>query len=439
LLVVVDYGRALALATRYLDVVGTERSGPGAMEVLLQIATVLLATGEADRGWALHSIVLDRTDVGDNPLVRADAVLATGPSALGGTSAPDQIRQAEELLALLPADEHRRRIQLLCWAAHHRLNLGQLDPAMALLAEARHDLARWPSSSLRGLVLSVYAQAAHLIDHPFPSDAFAELRGHARLTGDVVAEAGTALLALGQAFVEGSIADVEAARHELDDVAEMMPRPDLRWMVGATAAAIHLAVGDLETASGLIDEAECTGRKRRVEMAEPVARLQQSLLMWQRGQLGQVSELLSGIVRQGGASPLTLALAGQAALQNDDPAEAHEMFDRILVFDSPLQSSAQTWPAVVALTARLAAQLDHEAVAATRRMFVPHLRPRRGTGLAIHGIAYFGTVDLALAHIDASGDAPDQRCSFESAAALERERGMAWWADEAQNQRCDST
>ena len=100
--------------------------------------TVLLATGAAERGWALHSIVLDRTDVVDNPLVRADVVLATGPSALGGTSAPDQILQAEELLALLPAEEHRRRIQLLCWAAHHRLNLGQLDPAMALLAEARH-------------------------------------------------------------------------------------------------------------------------------------------------------------------------------------------------------------------------------------------------------------------------------------------------------------
>ncbi len=436
LLAAVDYGSALVLADRYLEVVGTERSDAVAVAALLQVATVLLATGQVDRGRALHAIVLDRTSVIDDPPLRSDALLASGPSALGGTSAARQIEQAEEMLRLLPADEHRRRIQLQCWAAHHHLNLGELADAMDLLDQAQRELAGSPSSSLRALVLSVRVQATHLIGHPFPSSAFGLLRGHAALTGDVVAEAGVALLALGEAFVSGSLDDVAAARDSLADVAEIMPRPDLRWTVLASKAAMQLASGDLESAAEVAADAASFGHRMSVEMAEPVARLQQSLLMWQRREFGPLSEVLTALGRRGDASPLTIVLAAHAAMQAGDRVVACEMFDRLDAFDALLESSAQTWPAVAALTARLAGELgEPEVVAAASRHLTRHLRKRRGTGLAVHGVAYFGTVDLAMAFMDSCSGDPGARVeAFESAAALERDRGMSWWMDEAVRQ-----
>ncbi len=220
------------------------------------------------------------------------------------------------------------------------------------------------------------------------------------------------------------------------DVAKIMPRPDLRWTVQASKAAMKLASGDLDTAAEVVADAAAFGHQMSVEMAEPVGRLQQAMLLWQRGELGQLSEVLIALGRRPDASPLTTVLAGHAALQAGDRAGADEMIGRLDEFDALLESSAQTWPAVAALTARLAGESgEPEVVAAASRHLTHHLRKRRGTGLAVHGVAYFGTVDLAMAFMDSCSGEPCARVeAFESAAALERDRGMSWWMDEAVRQ-----
>ena len=244
------------------------------------------------------------------------------------------------------------------------------------------------------------------------------------------------LKAAGHAFVNEWLDHVEVAQRALADLTEIMPRPDFRWTVLASEGAMCLARGDLESAAVAIAEAESMGRSSGVEMAESVARLQQSVLHWQRRKLGGFFEFLCDLARRSDATPLTVVLAGHAGVQSGERDVAMEMFGRLERFDGVLESSAQTWPAVAALTPRLAVELgEPDAVAALNLQLAGHLTQRRGSGLAIHSFAYFGTVDLTLAFIDAcSADRCDRAEAFEVAALLERDRGMSWWMGEAVGQ-----
>ena len=212
LLIQVESAAARELADRYLG--STAGTGPSALEARLQAATALIATGDVTGGRATLMPLIDEARPSADRRLLADAILAAGPLTTGGREHRDLARDAEELAATLPRSEGRRRVQLACWAAHHRLNRGDRVGALYLL-ELAESASQTPSATmLRGLIAGVRAQSDTLVG-PGPGPArrsLAELRELAECRHDFSAEVAARVLGAGHAFAEGTLADVATER-----------------------------------------------------------------------------------------------------------------------------------------------------------------------------------------------------------------------------------
>ena len=176
-----DNEQAASMGRRYLTLTTDDRS-PASLEAKLRIATVLIAGGSVAEGSSLLDALAPRARATGNPVLRTDLVLARGPLQTGGLHANEIATEAEELLTQLPPAEIDRRVQLACWAAHHRLNQGNRAQALDLLAGVEHLELPASSPHLRGLVLAIRAQAdLMLVTGPGPDAARQSMRRAAPL------------------------------------------------------------------------------------------------------------------------------------------------------------------------------------------------------------------------------------------------------------------
>ena len=123
------------------------------------------------------------------------------------------IRDAEQLTDTLPATESRRRVQLACWAAHHRVNRGEAVAAAYLLQRAEEASVATPD--LHGLILAVRTQAATLVgSRPGCDQAIARRAAGVRPIDRRPRRRRRRALLLSsrQAWVEGTLADVADVR-----------------------------------------------------------------------------------------------------------------------------------------------------------------------------------------------------------------------------------
>jgi tetratricopeptide (TPR) repeat protein len=421
-----DYGAAYELADRYLTEVGTVRTAHAATVTLLHVVTVLMGTGDP-RAAALHRIVLERSSGLSDPRLRAGVLLASGPIETGAATSRDTIGEIVGLLDVLDPDDPRW-VQLAAWAAHLHLNLGELEPATDLLRRAERHLAVRPRPAQEGLLLSLRVQATWLEASDDRGEALEQFSAHYHLTRDQISEAGLGLVALGRGFVDGTLDDVDDQRCALDRLARRVPRPDMRWWVHASSAAVLMARGDEHTAEA-IATAEAAGAIGPVAIAGGTARLQQTWNTWQAGSLGGIAELVGRFAERPDPDAVALAVWAAALVQAGDAQQAAAVADRLVACHRPLRRAAMTWPVVAVLGAHVADATQHRALA---DVIGPALERRRGRGLAVHAAVYCGTADLALGLVRrAQGDLDEARTHWERATDLELVRGSTWWADHA--------
>ena len=153
-------GSALDAARRYVAEAGGGDGGRRSVKARLTAATLLLSSSATSaNGMALLGVAEEQARALDDAELIADAVLARGPVDTGGRHARRTAAEAETLVDRLPVADVARRVQLLCWAAHHRVNAGELDIAERLLAGADELSRSSPDPAWRALVLGVRVQA----------------------------------------------------------------------------------------------------------------------------------------------------------------------------------------------------------------------------------------------------------------------------------------
>jgi DNA-binding SARP family transcriptional activator len=424
LLVEVEYAAAADMAVRYLDVAG---SGPCGLSARLKAATALLATGDVARGRSVLTRLLQQArDCGDDRGL-ADAILAVGPLSTGRREQEEVLDDAEALLARLPSSDGARRVQLACWVAHHVLLTGDRMRAMHLLDMASADPYGMAPSG-QGLILALRAQADTLVG-PGPGAAcrsLAELRRFADAYADPIADAAERLLAVREAWAMGTLADVDRVRRRILEMADRMPRPDLRWWPLALEAAIELAAGRLEPAREAVEVASRTGRELGVATAAPTAMAQYLLLQLVDGTVGAAAESLGQLAGDGAHSTQLLAAYGMACVEAGDVDTAAEVADRLAAHGQQLLVSVgASWPQVAMCASVVAAATGQEALAAS--LWRP-LERFRGTGLSLHSVGYFGCADRYLGLLAVTlGDRDRGVSLLADAVAAERRRGSVLW------------
>ncbi len=335
------------------------------------------------------------------------------------------IRDAEQLTDTLPATESRRRVQLACWAAHHRVNRGEAVAAAYLLQRAEEASVATPD--LNGLILAVRTQAATLIgsDPGAIRRSLDELLEFVRSTGDLSAEAASLLLSSRQAWVEGTVADVADVRDAIAKVATRMPRPDFQWWPLAIDAAIELAIGHGDTAAVAIEHAARIGRQLGVEVASSTALAQQLLLLFINGEWAAAADSLQGLAAAEDASPSLLAAFGLACAEAGRIDAVVDVAARMLDDPRLLTRAAMTWGQVAVGASAVAFAAEDTALAES---LWRSLAPYSGTGLALPGAGYFGTADRCLGLLAATvGDRQRAVELLASAASQERRRGATLW------------
>ena len=426
-LAAVDYDAALTIGRAYLETVGTADTGPSSVQVQLLVATALLAQGDAPGGRALLDLAIERARAIDDPRLLVDAVLARGPIDTGSSQSRRIADEAEALICRLPTDDVARRVQLACWAAHHRLNHGDRNGATTLLDRIVSIASTSPTPVWRGLILAVQAQAEQLAGGTASraQTAHDRLRAWAKLTGDESTEAATRLLAAGLAFTTGTLADVRRARDDIADVALTIPRPDLRWLPDAIDAALALAVDDHQNAAAAIRAAEICGRRLGVSAAGPTAMMQQTQLMILNGTIGSMAALLEPAEDGLKASVELISLYGLACARAGELGGARRSAVLLRDREGLLAGGGTAWP-VVAMAGSELAWFTRDRILAQR--IWSELRRWSGVGLSVHAVAYFGAADTWLGILaDVLGRRSVSIHLLSSAAAQERRRGAVAW------------
>jgi DNA-binding SARP family transcriptional activator len=423
LLAQAEYAAARGLAERYLAVAdGSGDSAPG-REAILRSGMALIANGDAANGRARLLGLIDSARASDDHVVLADAILAMGPLKLGARERDGVIRDAERMVDVLPESEAQRRVQLACWAAHHRVNRGEGVAARYLLRRAEEASVTTPV--LNGLILAVRAQASTLIGGgPGPTRrSLDELRAFVRSSGDVSAEAALLLLSSRQAWVDGTVADVAGIRDAIARIATRMPRPDFQWWPLALDAAIALATGSDE-ASAAIERAGRTGRQLGVEVAGSTELAQQLLLLFLSGDWTAAAASLE-VLATAEDAPSLLAAFGLACAEAGRRDVVGDIAARLAADPQLLVRAGMTWPQVAMGASAVAFAARDTALA---EFLWRTLEAYSGTGLALPGAGYFGTVDRCLGLLAATLD--DRQRAVElltSACAQEERRGATLW------------
>ena len=323
------------------------------------------------------------------------------------------------------SSEARRRVQLACWAAHQRVNRGEGVAAAYLLRRAEEASATAPE--LNGLILAVRAQAATLIGSGPGAGrrSLEELCDVARTTGDLAAEVASLLLGSRQAWVDGTVADVAAAREAVAEIATRMPRPDLQWWPLALDAAIELATGNAEAAATAIEHAARTGRQLGVEVAGNTALAQQLLLLYVNGEWATAAGSMEPMMSPAESSPALLAAAGLVCAEAGRVDALVDVARRLADEPQLLVRAGMTWGQVAVGATSVAVAVEDARLAESLRRA---LEPYSGTGLALPGAGYFGTADRCLGLLAATlGDRQRAIELLTSACAQERHRGATLW------------
>jgi hypothetical protein len=419
-----EYAAARGLAERYLATSDGAGDSAVAREAILKAAAALIANGDAANGRARLLGLIDRARESDDHVVLADAVLAMGPLKLGARERDGVIRDAERLVDVLPASEAPRRVQLACWAAHHRVNRGEGVAATYLLRQAEEASVTAPV--LNGLILAVRAQASTLIGSgPGPTRrSLDELRDFVRSSGDPSAEAALLLLSSRQAWVDGTVADVAGIRDAIVRIAARMPRPDFQWWPLALDAAIELATGS-DGASAAIERAGRTGRQLGVEVAGSTELAQQLLLLFASGDWAAAARSLEVLAGAADASSSLLAAFGLACAEAGRHDVVGDIAARLAGDPQLLVRAGMTWPQVAMGASAVAFAARDTALA---QSLWRALEPYSGTGMALPGAGYFGTVDRCLGLLAATlGDRRRAVVLLTSAGDQEHRRGATLW------------
>ena len=319
---------AAEAAQRYLAAAGTGHAGALSVKAHLVAATMLLSTtAAAADGRALLDVVVERARALDDAELLSDALLARGPVDTGGGRARNTADEAEQLVRRLSEDDIPRRVQLLSWAAHHRLNLGDRDRATQLLDEASVLAASSSDPTWRGLVLGVLAQGEQsALGSPAAAQrAHADLERWANLTGALSAEGAARITAAGIAFGAGTLDDVARAGRGIAVFSVVLPRPDVCWLPHAIDASILLARGERDPAEAAIAHAAAVGNELGVSAADATAASQRLLLMLLDGSLGSVAALLEPTVDPQRARADMMAVYGLACTHIDEMSSARQV------------------------------------------------------------------------------------------------------------------
>ena len=421
-----EHSEAGTLAGHYVDLTRHERMSLDALRTHVEAARCLIAVGQVRRGRALLRSLLPAIQQLDDPTLHADAILALGPVETGGSEqSADMFHSAERLADQLRGDTSRR-VQLLSWAAHQQVNSGRRTEALNLLREADASIDD-PRPTWAGLVLAVRAQAETLIG----SGPGAARRSYERLndfgnqTGDLSTLAAAAVLAPGRSFADGTLDDVRGARNRLADLAAHLPRPDITWLLLAIDGALALAVGDLDVATEAITRAEEEGEHLQVAMSRSSALVQRFALSLQADQLTELVPLLEPSSATPTASATMLAAYGLAAARAGDEREAAAAANRLATMERILPTSGMAWPQLAMIGSDLAFATEHRDLA---RSIECDLAPYSGTGLAVGGIAYFGSANRSLAMLAATlGETSRASDLAERAYHEEIARGARAW------------
>ena len=358
----------------------------------------------------------------------ADAVLAHGPIDTGGRHSRRTATEAESLATRLAPDDVRRRVQLLCWAAHHRINVGEVDAAFELLAEADRAALDSTDPSWRALVLGVRAQGrfAALGSPDGALESLVELERWADLTGALTATGAARLLGIGRAFGSGTLDDVEAAIAALAAFSDILPRPDLRWFPSAATVAVALARGDTSAARDAIDRAVALGRSLGVSGAAPASAVHHLLLALSSGTLGALAALIEAAAAGEAPGADRLAMHGLVCIQVGELDRASEVAGRLAGRTALLAGTGASWPLVAMASAELAFATGHAPLG---EMVWRELRPWSGWGLNMNGIAYVGAADTWLgAAAAAAGRSTIAAELIDSGVAQDERRGALAWS-----------
>jgi DNA-binding SARP family transcriptional activator len=423
---------AVDSAVEYVRVAGSGHTAFESVRAHLVAATLLLSSsGTAAQGRALLDVVFERAHLLDDPELLADAVLARGPVETGGSRSRRTADEAARLAGLVAPDDVPRRVQLLCWAAHHRLNVGDRDAAMALIEAASTIAIMSAEPRWRGLVLSVTAQAEQSLGGS-PAGArraHADLQRWVTLTGDVGADAGARLTSVGLAFGVGTLDDVEQAQRCLAEISVVMPRPDLCWLPTAIEAAVLLARGERATAPAAVEAAAAIGRELGVAGADATAVAQRMLVMMSNGTFGSLATLLGSAFDPQRTRNEVMATYGFACALVGEMATARMVAQTLAARPALLKPAGISWP-VVAMAASELAFATGDVVLGSR--VCDELSGWSGWGLSLYGVAYFGAADTWLG-LAAAAMGRDRMAAelLRSAIAQEERRGALPWRDRA--------
>ena len=418
------YEAAESIGRRYLELVPPGITAtPEEVVARLAVATALLAAGRSADGVQLLDEAGAAAEVLRQPELTADAILARGPLGARRVRPQDVARFLAVADALDPSDGSRR-IQLLCWAAHHLMVMGDPDRATELLDQATALLPLEPTATMRVLLAGMrYQLDAGVRSTPARAaaahDAITRLAtGTDYLPAQVLAH----LFGLTQALRQHGLDDFHRRIEQLRDGTRRVPRPDLVWWVEGATATEALARGRLDEAASLVDHADQVGRRLHVVHARPISMLHQLLLQWEEGRLGDLAPLLRP--NDDGQHPLSWLVAALASLeagQIDEAADAVRRSGRPRLVDT-----GEQWPHVAMLAGQVCWRLDEAGWAG--EVFA-ELAPHRGTALGLHGLGYLGSVDAHLGRLAAArGDLAAAVDLLTSGADQERRWGADLWA-----------
>ncbi len=257
------------------------------------------------------------------------AVLASdrGFFSTFGTVNPDNIEILETALARLPADHPDRALVLamlcqdLTYSSPLDRRLALAEEALAIAESSGHDAVIVRVLNLIYLPLRVPSQLEQSLTQT--ADALAR----AERLGDPV----QLLWALGwRASIVASTGDIEEMNHCLERVQSMaaqVNQPSLNWIVNCELAASALAVGDLERAELLIDNAFNIGTSIDEPDVDVYFKAQVLGLSARRGTLGDIASLIAQTVSENPGIPSLRGNLARAYVQGKRMDEARSLLD----------------------------------------------------------------------------------------------------------------
>lgn len=418
------YDVAVPLARRWQAVATGGAVTAAGVAASIAAATSLLAANDTVAALRLLDAARAAAAELGRPELRADAELARGP--LGARRmTPEQIDDIVGLADQLDSGDTRRRIELICWAAHHAVLAGDAVRARELVDLAAAVDPHGRSVAMSALVHAIRYHATCGVDSP-PSaatEAYGEL---VRLDADVHSPPLLAMVHLFGLTESLRYAEPERFRRHLDglrDTVRLMPRPDLYWWIDVGEACLAVASG-ADDAVELVERASATANRLHVTFGLSAGALHHVLLAWERGTIGDLRQLLGHEVTP--ADPARWVMYLLACLEAGELGIVRDELGRLDPF--PLASVGELWSSVGAV---LSTVVFAASDARWARALLAELEPHAGHALSMHGVAYLGAVDAHLGRLAAVVGRSDAAALLAAGARIDERMGARPWAARA--------